>query len=226
MNAEQAINNKLGFVWLTIVKLGQAGHPEEVGRLLGRHAADAHAVGQGREAFGHVLGDCFDRLAGFQGVRIGEQLAESVQVGRLGQVIEIKGKNDGRLGGEVGVNLEPVQVADDEQRRVLQVLTIKEKLLVRLLQTAALALVFPGELAFIQTSAQPSPPPVLCAPRSKVYQAPSGSAAAGLGWPSNSQRSRKCCCAAERSESCAFFHLAMNSCGVMRIGGHESVAFA
>ena len=36
----------------------------------------------------------------------------------------------------------------------------------------------------------------------------------------------ECCCAAERSESWAFFHLAMNSCGVMKIGGYESFALA
>ena len=119
--------------------------------------------------------------------------------------------------------------------------TIKEKLLIRLTQAAAFALVFPGELAF-----HPDIGPALAA-AGLVGAALEGaehlkkgtipwaerdsplfpeSAAAGLGWPSNSQRSRKCCCAAERSESWAFFHLAMNSCGVMKLGGHESVTFA
>jgi hypothetical protein len=49
----------------------------------------------------------------------------------------------------------------------------------------------------------PPAPSVLWTPRSKVYQAPSGSAAAGFGWLSSSHRSRKCCWQALRSESLA-----------------------
>jgi hypothetical protein len=53
------------------------------------------------------------------------------------------------------------------------------------------------------------------APFSNVNDSPVGSAAAGLAWPSNSQRSRKCCCAAERSVNATFPHLATNSEAVM-----------
>jgi len=61
---------------------------------------------------------------------------------------------------------------------------------------------------------QPWPPPVLRTPRSKVYHAPSGSAAAGLGWSRRSQRSRKCCWQAERSVRETLRHLATNWWGV------------
>ena len=67
-----------------------------------------------------------------------------------------------------------------------------------------------------QTSAQPSPPPVFLAPRSNLYQVPSGSASVGVGSFSNRQRSLKCDCDADRSLSVEAFHLAMNSSGVTR----------
>ena len=65
------------------------------------------------------------------------------------------------------------------------------------------------------TSAQPSPPVSLRAPRSKQYASPVGSASAGVGSPSSQHRSMKCSCAAERSFNSEARHLVMNSCGVM-----------
>ena len=70
-----------------------------------------------------------------------------------------------------------------------------------------------------QTSAQPSPPPAVAAPRSKQYQEPVGSAAAGVCAPSRRwQRSRKCSWAAERSLRVTSCHVAMNWSGVTRGG--------
>ena len=43
-----------------------------------------------------------------------------------------------------------------------------------------------------QTSAQPSPPVSLRAPRSKQYVSPVGSASTGVGSPSSRHRSMKC----------------------------------
>ena len=48
---------------------------------------------------------------------------------------------------EVGVDLEAVEVADDQQRRVLEVLAVVQELLVGGLQVLVLALVLPGEVA-------------------------------------------------------------------------------
>ena len=49
--------------------------------------------------------------------------------------------------GEVGVDLEAVEVADDEQRRVLKSLAVLQELLVGGGQVLVLALVLPGEVA-------------------------------------------------------------------------------
>ena len=68
-----------------------------------------------------------------------------------------------------------------------------------------------------QTSAQPSPPVSLRAPRSKQYVSPDGSASAGVGSPSSRQRSMKCSWDAERSFSAEARHLVMNSSGVMGV---------
>ena len=65
------------------------------------------------------------------------------------------------------------------------------------------------------TSAQPSPPVSLRAPRSKQYASPVGSVSAGVGSPRSRHRSMKCSCEAERSFNSAARHLAMNSYGVM-----------
>src|SRR5207302_9143523 len=100
---------------------------EEMGRLLGRHVANAHALGQLGKALGHFLRDRLGRLAEFQGLRLGENLAQDIQIRRLHQVVQVERENDRRLGREVGVDLETVEIRDDEERRVLQVLTVEEE---------------------------------------------------------------------------------------------------
>ena len=65
-----------------------------------------------------------------------------------------------------------------------------------------------------QTSAQPSPPTSLRAPRSKQYVSPVGSASAGVGSSSKWHRSMKCSCEAERSFSSEARHFVMKSFGV------------
>ena len=62
-----------------------------------------------------------------------------------------------------------------------------------------------------QTSAQPSPPASLCAPRSKQYVSPDGSASAGVGSFSRRHRSMKCSCDAERSFSAEARHFVMKA---------------
>jgi len=47
---------------------------------------------------------------------------------------------------EVGVNLEPVHIADDQQRRIVQVLTVAQQLLIRAVEVLVLALVLPAEV--------------------------------------------------------------------------------
>ena len=52
---------------------------------------------------------------------------------------------------------------------------------------------------FPARASEPVETPRLSAPRSKVNHSPAGSASAGFGCSSTSQRSRKCCCEADRS---------------------------
>src|ERR1035441_3613105 len=79
-----------------------------------------------------------------------------------------------------------------------------------------------ANLSFHQTSAYPfSPlapreaPSVTATPFSNVYSAPVASCSAGVGWPRSRQRSIKCSWLADRSESVARDHLAMNLAGVI-----------
>ena len=74
-------------------------------------------------------------------------LAEDVEVGRLGEAGEVEGVDLLGRAGEVGVDLEAVHVADDQQRRVFQVLAVQEQLLVGGGQVLVLALVLPAEVA-------------------------------------------------------------------------------
>jgi hypothetical protein len=47
--------------------------------------------------------------------------------------------------GEVGVDFEAIQIADDQERRVFKVFAVQEELLVGLFQALVFAFVFPGE---------------------------------------------------------------------------------
>ena len=63
---------------------------EEVGGVVGRDAADAHAVGDLADELGRLFGDGLGRLAGAEQLGIGEDIAEDIEVGGLGQLGEAK----------------------------------------------------------------------------------------------------------------------------------------
>ena len=111
--------------------------------------------------------------------------------------------------------LERLHVADDEERRVLQRDGVLLKLGVGRSRSLRLPLYSQAKQPRFHTSAQPSPPLVFIAPFSKAYRSPFGSASLGVGSSSRRHRSMKWDCAAARSVSSTFFHLAMNSLGVM-----------
>ena len=71
------------------------------------------------------------------------------------------------------MDLEAVHVADDQQRRVFQVLAVEQQLAVGFAsRSLCLPLYSQPKWPRIQTSAQPSPPSVFSTPRSKVYHVP------------------------------------------------------
>jgi len=65
------------------------------------------------------------------------------------EVVEREGVDALAGSGEVGVNFESLEVADDEEGRIAEIFAVVVKLLVGLLESfvLTLALVFPGEVA-------------------------------------------------------------------------------
>ncbi len=59
------------------------------------------------------------------------------------------------------MDLDPLDIADDQERRVLEVLTVVEELLVGGLQVRPLALVLPGEEAALSDVGEAVPSPAL-----------------------------------------------------------------
>ena len=103
-------------------------------------------------------------------------------------------------GGEVGMDLDGVEVGDDQQGRVFEVVLVAQQLVVGFDQVLVRPLVLPGEV-----SAVPDIGPAVAAGRfgGATFE---GEEVAGRvqvrrasGWSRTRQRSRKCCCDAERS---------------------------
>ena len=87
----------------------------------------------------------------------------------------------GRIAGEVGPDLDPVHVRDDQQRRVAEVPTILEKLVVSLVEIGPFLLVLPAEEPLLAEVGEPVLPPSFMTRRSVVNVYPLGSTAPGLG---------------------------------------------
>jgi hypothetical protein len=119
---------------------------------------DLQTLGETREYFGRFLGDTCVRAVGTESVCVVEEGAEDLEWRQwaLGgdliatEVVEVELVDALLRGGEVGVNLESVEVTDDEQGRIAEVFAVVVELLVGCLEvlvllTAAL-FVLPGEV--------------------------------------------------------------------------------
>lgn len=122
---------------------------KEVGDSVRLVAAPARTepLGQCGEPACHVLGDLRTRLLRLQRLWIFHRCAKQTQ--RLGRriqkIIQREIVDDLPRTGEVRVDLESVQIAHDEQGRILQRLPVLQQLLVRVGKVRALLLVLPRE---------------------------------------------------------------------------------
>ena len=121
---------------------------EEVGDLLRVVTSGTEALGELGEVAGGLLGDLGGLDARSELLGRGEDGPERRERFRWvvgGQVVEGDGVELRAEVGEVGPDLDRVEVGDDEERRVAQVLAVAEQLDVGGLQVLALALVLPAE---------------------------------------------------------------------------------
>ena len=112
-----------------------------------RFAVIVEDAGELREAGGGFLGHLGGRLGRFQILGMVEQVAEDLELRRDEQVFQRERIHSGGRVGEVGVDLDGIDVADDQQRWVFQRFAVLLQLAVGFNQVGVLALVFPGEMA-------------------------------------------------------------------------------
>ena len=108
-----------------------------------------------RGFLGHLAGG----QTGAQLVRVGESLAEKIQLVGDQQVIQRQLEDPLDRIGEIGVDDDALQVGDDQQRWVQQRLAVLQKLAIGLVQIGVLSLVFPGEAAHLPDVGETSPHP-------------------------------------------------------------------
>ena len=118
---------------------------EEPGGLGGVDPALPHALGDRADPAGGVGRDGHAGHAGLQLVRVVEDGADDLDVPGVAEFVERDLVDLLHGAGEVRMDDQPVHVADDQQRRVLQRLAIFQELVVRGRQVFMLPLVFPAK---------------------------------------------------------------------------------
>ena len=124
---------------------------EEVGDILaavfGKCAAPAHGGGELGELAGGLGGDRRGGLLGAQFFGVGEDPVEQLALFRLGELLDADFARFVRVAGEGGVDDDAFAVADDEQRRVVELQGVVGELLEGGGEVAAGLLVLPAEVA-------------------------------------------------------------------------------
>lgn len=108
--------------------------------------ASTQPIGQPRERVGDFLRDHFLSAIRPQLFRFGERLSQELNVASVLEAIEIEFVFLRRVAGKVRVNLEAIEIAHDQERRIVERLAIAKELLVRGVEVLVLPLVFPAEL--------------------------------------------------------------------------------
>ena len=119
---------------------------EEVGDFLVIFATPAHGGGELGELAGGLGGDCGGGFLGTELFGIGEHPFEQLPGFRLGQLLDADFARFVRVAGEGGVDDDAFAVADDKQRRVVELQGVVGELLEGGAEVAAWLLVFPAEV--------------------------------------------------------------------------------
>lgn len=108
-------------------------------------AALAQPLGQSSQQLRGILGNRLARAVGLEPIRIGKGPSQPLPLFGVAQVIQGQAMDlDDRV-GEMGMNLDGAEVADDQQRRVVQGGRVLLQLPQGRAQVLVLALILPGE---------------------------------------------------------------------------------
>jgi hypothetical protein len=110
-------------------------------------AGGAEILGEFGEPARRLLGDGLAGEPGLQPVRLGERPFQLLARRWLAQLVERDVVAPGDRVGPVGDDPEPVEVGDNQERRVLERQGIALELVQRVVEALALALVLPAEAA-------------------------------------------------------------------------------
>ena len=118
---------------------------EEMRDALRLEPLGLQVVRQLTERFGGVLGDHQPGDARPQSLGIAERVLQQFPLRPVREIDELEDVNPLHGAGEVGVNLDPLRVAGDQKRRILQHVRVLFELQIRRVQVLSRPLVFPGE---------------------------------------------------------------------------------
>lgn len=108
-------------------------------------SAIAQAEGDATDFVCCVLGDLLASELWIKAVGVGPGFAKVGAMARVEQVLEVVGVDGLVRAGEVGVDLNALDVADYEEGWVAEVVTVEQELAVGVAEVAAWGLVLPGE---------------------------------------------------------------------------------
>ncbi len=137
------------------------------------------ADGELGEAVRRLLSDGLDRARGPERLGIGEDRPQFRQNGRVAQFVIAEHVHLRGSAGELGVDFVSVEIADDQERRVLQILMVEQKLLIGCRQIGVLALVLPSEMLAHPDIGESLPPGAL---GRALFEAVPGPVRVGFGW--------------------------------------------
>ena len=122
---------------------------QKVRGLLRLRTVLAQLIGQLGELGRGLAGNVFGSQRGFEKIGIGEDRAELFQASGREEIVEREGADLFDAVGEIGMDDNAIDVRDDQQRRILQRLTILQELLIGFIEIGVLAFVFPREETFL-----------------------------------------------------------------------------